>query len=543
MSHTDTAVSTTRYKRAAVISLLAVVLLAVLFTVPGNPAHFTLSHWLNVPFDVPVIVLLLVFFKKSWSLIIRILVSLAVLTLLLLRLGDLISRTAFGRAFNPAAEWHLVQQGWTLTAETIGKFEAMAMAGGGILTLVLLAVILYWSLGYLGRLSSGWRKSYIVVSCIVIAMASVSKFVPVTRDYLLPGKWVVANELVNRVKYTQRAIKDQLEFTKELEADQFLVSQPSFAALEGRDVLFLFVESYGRTFIDSPQFVDIAAQRLQAVQSEVENAGLHVKSGWVDSPIRGGRSWLAHATVASGLRLTSQARFDRLITSDRKPLAGLFKQAGWSTSVVLPVVKTDWVEGAWYQVDKFIDKKALDYKGKGFGFVTMPDQYTLSTFESQVRAKEDKPLMAHIGLLDSHAPWGPLPVHQSWEDIGDGSIFDGTQRFGDRHSWAKPKPVRIAYGVSLDQDLKLVGEYLARYAEDALVVVLGDHQPASVIAGWAPNAHVPMHVFSADPTLLDRLPSDIFTDGMMPSAESEGLPMESIRGLFGTVFENTDFDT
>lgn len=543
MLQTDTAVLNTRYRRAALFSLLAIALLAVLFTVPGIPAHFTFSHWLNVPFDVPVIVLLLLFFKRSWSTTIRILVTLTVLSLLLLRLGDLISRAAFGRAFNPIAEWHLVQQGWTLTSDTIGKSEAMAMAFGGIVVLLILAALLFWSLGYLGRLSSGWRKSYIVASCVVLVMASVATLSPAMRGYLLPGKWVVANELVGRVQYTQWAIQDQAEFTEQLQDDEFLVSQPSFAALDGRDVIILFVESYGRTFVDSSQFNELAAKRLQAVQGEIESAGLHAKSAWVDSPIRGGRSWLAHASVASGLRLTSQARFDRLISSDRKPLAGLFKQAGWNTSVVLPVVKTDWVEGAWYQVDHFIDHQALDYKGEDFGFVTMPDQYTLSAFESEVRGKEDAPLMAHIGLLDSHAPWGPLPQHQSWDDITDGSLFDGTQRYGDRHSWARPEPVRKAYGVALDQNLKLVGEYLVRYADDALVIVLGDHQPASVIAGWAPNAHVPMHIFSADPTLLERLPDDIFTDGMMPFAESDALPMESIRGLIGTVFEKTDIDS
>ncbi|ASJ71221.1 sulfatase-like hydrolase/transferase [Granulosicoccus antarcticus] len=539
MPQTNTAKSTTSHRRAALYSLLAVALLVALLIVPGHPDQLTLSQWPSLPLDVPVIVLLLILLNRPLFTVTRLLVTASVLCLSLLRLADLVSRAALGRAFNPLAEWHLIQQGWTLTADTLGRSEAIALGSSGVLVLLLIAVLLYRSLGYLNRLSRPWRNTYIVICCVPLLTAMVNSMTPLKHDSLPPAKWAIADELVERIQYTQWAIQDQAQFTSLLQEDDLLANQPSFAALSGRDVIIIYVESYGRSFVDSPQFSNAAAQRLLSVQNETGNAGLHVKSAWIDSPTRGGRSWLAHATVASGLRLTNHARFDRLISSERKSLASLFKQAGWTTSVVLPVVKSDWVEGAWYQVDRFFDHDALNYKGQDFGFVTMPDQYTLTAFERQVRATADGPLMAHIGLLDSHAPWGPLPNHQSWDDIGDGSIFDGTQRYGERHSWAKAEPVREAYGTSVDQNLKLVGEYLARYADDALFIVLGDHQPASIIAGWAPTSHVPIHIFSSDSALLDRLPGNSFSDGMMPASDSEALPMESIRGLLGTAFETT----
>lgn len=536
MPEDSTAKSATLHRRAAVHSLLTIALLSALLSLPSRLEYFTLSHWLTVPLDVPIMVLLLILLNKRLFTLARVLVTATVLSLLMLRLGDLISRAAFGRAFNPLAEWHLIQQGWTLTADTLGRAEALALGASGMVILLLLAMLLYRGLGQLNRLSQAGRNTFAIICCVPLLTAMATAIAPHTRMQLFSSRWVIADELLERIRYTQWTIKDQAQFTSLLQVDHLLEKPPTFSALQGRDVIVIYVESYGRTFVDNALFSDMAAQRLQAVQSETDTAGLHVKSAWVDSPIRGGRSWLAHATVASGLRLTNHARFDRLITSDRQPLAGLFKQAGWSTSVVLPVVKSDWVEGAWYQVDRFFDHDALNYQGQDFGFVTMPDQYTLTAFEQQVRATADGPLMAHIGLLDSHAPWGPLPKHQPWEDIGDGSLFDGTQRHGERYSWANADPVRQAYGTAIDQNLKLVGEYLARHADDALVIVLGDHQPASVIAGWAPTAHVPMHVFSADSSLLKRLPEN-FIDGMMPAADSQALPMESIRGLIGTAFE------
>ncbi len=539
MPQTQTVPSDNVHRRAALYSLLTVCLLFMLLVLPGHPDQFTRSHWQQLPLDVPVIVLLLLLTNRALSTVLRLLVTAAVLCLLLLRLGDLISRAAFGRAFNPLAEWHLIQQGWTLTSDTIGLSQAIGLSLAGLVILVALAILLYRGLGCLNGLNRPWRRSLAIVCCVPLlsAMATAGgpgRFVPSLKTH-----WVLADELVERVQYTQWAIRDQKQFSRLLQVDELSGREPDFSALQGRDVIIIYVESYGRSFVDDPQFRDLADARLQAVQGETLSAGLHVRSAWVDSPIRGGRSWLAHATVASGLRLGNHARFDRLISSDRKSLPQLFRQAGWTTSVVLPVVKSAWVEGAWYQVDRFFDHDALDYQGKDFGFVTMPDQYTLTAFERKVRATAEAPLMAHIGLLDSHAPWGPLPVHQPWEKIDDGSVFDGTQRFGERYSWARAEPVRKAYGISVDQNLKLVGEYLARYADDALIIVMGDHQPASIISGWAPNAHVPMHIFSSDEALLQRLPDEFFSDAMLPAETASALPMESIRTLLSTSFEET----
>lgn len=526
---------------AAVLSLVGIALLFMLLMTPGNPDHFTgtywTEHWSTIPLDLPVVVLLLVIVGHRLSFLVRLILTSLLLCLVLLQIGNLISRFAFGRAFNPLAEWHLVQQGWSLTSNTLGASEAIAFAMVGTVVLLILGVVLFRCLGYLGYISSPARKAVAALCTVLIICGLAVKVFPDHRNSFPTFRWVLAGELVERIEYTRWALKDQSEFTKVLNIDELAAHPPGFAALEGRDVVIIYIESYGRSFIDNAQYSSLATTRLQSVMDEIGGAGLHVRSAWVDSPIRGGRSWLAHSTVASGLRLTNQARFDRLISSERASLHSLFSQAGWSTSVLLPVVKTNWVEGAWYKVDRFLDFNALGYKGKGFGFVTTPDQYTLTAFERKVRSPSSKPLMAHIGLLDSHAPWGPLPKHQEWDDIDDGSLFDGSQRYGQPHSWANPEPVRKAYGTAVEQNLKLVGEYLARYAQDGLFIVMGDHQPASVIAGWAPDAYVPMHVFSKDKDLLKRLPDEFFSQGLNPESDRQALPMESLRGLIGTVFE------
>lgn len=537
MSSAEFLEPTPKRRYAIIWVIVGIVLLTILLRVPGRPSELVADHWFRLPLEVPLCVLAFLFLRGKAFAVTRLALVCLVSVLLLLRLADLISRTAFGRAFSPLAEWHLIGQGWSLTAKTLGKAEAIGFASVGIFLLILVAVLLYRGLGYLTDLSAVSRRRTLFASVAVSLIGAILMGLQHyhSRDYRV--ELVGLDELYARIQYTRNAIRNQAEFSEFLASDSIADSKPDFAALEGLDVIILYVESYGRSFVDSPQFFDRAAVRLDSVETEIVEAGLSIKSGWVDSPIRGGRSWLAHGTVASGLPLTDHARFDRLISSDRKSLAVLFKEAGWTTSVVLPVVQEKWVEGAWYQVDRFFDRDALDYKGQDFGFVTMPDQYTLSTFERQVRATAEGPLMAHIGLLDSHAPWGPLPVHLPWDTVTDGSVFDGSQRHGGRHSWANPVPVRKAYGQAVDQTLKLVGEYLALYAEDALFIIVGDHQPPSVIAGWAPSSEVPIHVVSSNAALLERLPALNFRNGMTPASDSPAFPMQSIRGLLATVYE------
>jgi hypothetical protein len=249
----------------------------------------------------------------------------------------------------------------------------------------------------------------------------------------------------------------------------------------------LFVESYGRTFIDSERFAQRAAVTLDKFDTHLSDAGLHSTSGWLDSPVRGGRSWLVHATLASGLPLTNHARFDRLMASDRRPLWSLFEAAGWESAVVLPAVHDRWTESTWYSVDRFFNAPSLGYQGKDFGYVTMPDQYTLSAFEHQVRRTATRPLAAER---------------------------------------------------SLELTMDTIGEYLARYADDGLFIVVGDHQPASIIDGWAPNAHVPVHFVSKRRDVLERLPSANFTNGVTPDAEAPALSMADVRLLLTTRFSN-----
>ena len=55
--------------------------------------------------------------------------------------------------------------------------------------------------------------------------------------------------------------------------------------------------------------------------------------------------------------------------SDRLPLTGAFKRAGWRTVAVMPgVTQEDWPEGPYYAFDEIQAFDDLGYAGPLFGF-------------------------------------------------------------------------------------------------------------------------------------------------------------------------------
>jgi len=529
----------------AFTSTLLLLWLALRF--PGHPSEFSLEHFLRWPLELPIVLLALGLWPRSRSSawLRATLVSFLSL-LLLLRLADIGSRLAFGRAFSPLAELHLIGQGWTLASQTVGKSEALLLIVATLALIGLSGFILYRGLGIADGFSkkSSQRMSTLAALLAIpgLLLGSYSK----TNEFQGLVTFDVTSELIERVHKARKSVADQSEFAQALAIDPISTSSPpEFQALQGLDVIILFVESYGRSYIDDDYYRTRAHTALARIAAQLESSGLHSRSAWVDSPVKGGRSWLPQATIASGLRLSNHARFDRLISSDRKSLHALFRDAGWTTAAVLPIVKNHWVEGAWYDVDQFYDGPSLQYQGKGFGYVTMPDQYTMHAFQSLIRSKADRPLMASIGLLGSHAPWTPLALPVPWEEVGDGSIFNGSHREGGPLHWSDPEPVREAYGRSVELTMDRIAEYLQLNADDALFMIIGDHQPAGVIAGYRSNAHVPVHFVSNNKAILERLPALNFSEGMHPLADAPVISMEEMRQMFATVFEGalSDIDT
>lgn len=229
-----------------------------------------------------------------------------------------------------------------------------------------------------------------------------------------------------------------------------------------------------------------------------------------------------------------------MLDSRRPTLNALFRRAGWRTVALMPAITEDWPEAAYFGYDAAYRAPDLGYRGEPYNWVTMPDQYTLSALQRLELGRADRPpLMAEVALVSSHAPWTPVPRLVDWDRVGDGSVFDEAAVAGDPPSvvWADGERVRRQYAETLDYSLAAVGEFVARYGDDDLVVfVLGDHQAAPMITGLDAGPDVPIHVVSRDHAVLDRLAGWGWQDGMHPDPDGPVLPMNAFRNRFLETF-------
>jgi hypothetical protein len=276
---------------------------------------------------------------------------------------------------------------------------------------------------------------------------------------------------------------------------------------------------------------------LRSGTQTLRAAGFDSRSAFLTSPTFGGISWLAHSTLQSGLWIDTQQRYNQLVASDRFTLSDAFKRAGWRTVGDVPSNPGDWPQGrTFYHYDQLYNARNVGYAGPSFSYADMPDQYTLAAFQRLELAKPDHPpVMAEIDLVSSHTPWTPLPHMVPWGNVGDGSIFDGMPAQGPTPDqvWRDANSVRTMYGRSVEYSLSALISFVQQAHDDNLVlVVLGDHQPATVVSGTGAGHDVPITIIAHDPDVLARISSWGWQDGMLPGPNAPVWRMDAFRDRF-----------
>ncbi|WP_061931804.1 sulfatase-like hydrolase/transferase [Aureimonas sp. AU22] len=450
-----------------------------------------------------------------------------------LKLADWGTLLAFSRPFDPVADGSVVVAGWHLLSGTVGNGRALLVIGAALGSFVALMALLAWGMSGMRKLSKRGRRGLAgtllgagVIGTLLVAWMPPGTL-PVVADF---SRYAEA-----KAGAARRSGVAQAAFAREVAIDPLRQDPPDdlLAALHGHDVLVVFVESYGRSVLENPRFSRRTLGRLRAVDAELAAAGISARSGWMGSPIAGGQSWLAHGTLLSGLLVDNQIRYESLLRSDRESLNAVFRGAGWRTVAVMPAITMPWPEAAWFGFDEVLAAHDLGYAGLPFNWVTMPDQFTLHRI-GEVLDRSTQPVMLETALISSHAPWTPIPRMVPWNAVGDGTIFDVQARGGEAPEvlWRDPERVRENYGLSIDYAMEALGSFIARFAKDAVVVVVGDHQPAELVTGPDASRDVPFHVLSSDVDVLRRLEGWGLASGMVPASDGPSMPMDAFRERF-----------
>jgi hypothetical protein len=450
--------------------------------------------------------------------------------------------TVLGRRFNPVLDYPLLGDGYNFAAETYGRPAAAGAAAGAALLALLVVAALALSVVRLATAAVRYRRPATrtvtagVAAWTVLALFGAQLFAgaPVASD----STAVLAKSTVLRVP---QAVQDQRRFAAEARADAFRDTPADrlLAGLRGKDVVFAFVESYGRSVLANPKIAQHVDPALAAGANGLNAAGFSARSGYLTSSTYGGGSWLAHASFHSGLWIDHEQRYRQLVSGDRLTLPKAFQRAGWHTVAVEPGNTKTWPEGDFYGYRQVFDSRTMGYRGPKFGWSSMPDQYALATFQREVYGRAHGPVMAELSFTSSHLPWTAIPDMVDWDAVGDGSVFGPmADRAEDRQSlWDDKNRLRTAYGRSTAYSLTSVFSWAQRYGDDDLVlVVLGDHQARPVVSGRSTGADVPVSIITKDTAVLDRIAGWGWQDGLRPGPAAPVWRMDAFRDRFLTAF-------
>ncbi len=533
------------------VSALAVLLVWVALVAPGPLLGWspTAVALLRLPVEGLLLVAGLLLLRGAAARWFAILFGLLLGVLLVVRILDAAFLTTLYRPFNPLTDWRYAGSATGLLGDSVGQVTAvLAVVAAGLLLSGLL-VLTPLAVRRVGRLvdrhRTGALRALVAATLVWVVCASLGLGASVDLPTASSSTLALATREATSVR---DGLHDQGVFAGQIAVDPFRDTAPAdlLTALRGKDVVVIFVESYGRVAVDESPDV---ARSLATGTTGLRAAGFTTRSAWLTSPTFGGISWLAHSTLQSGLWVSSEQRYDQLLdtassASRRLTLAGAFSRAGWRTVDVIPANRRDWPEGqAFYGYDEVYDARTLGYAGPGFGYAPMPDQYTLSAFnrlELERRPTRARPpVMAEIDLVTSHVPWAPLPELVDWAAIGDGSVFGAQagKALPRAVVWSSPARVRTAYGQTVAYSIDSVVSFLrATHDDDLVAVVLGDHQPVSVVSGDHAGHDVPVTVVSRDRAVLDRINAWGWHDGLRPGPTAPVWPMDRFRDRFLTAY-------
>ncbi|WP_234392539.1 CDP-alcohol phosphatidyltransferase [Streptomyces sp. XY152] len=511
-------------------------------TAPGlRPDRFT-----RIPAEAIVRAVLLLALPRRPRIVVAALYGAGIGVLTVLNLLDIGFTEYLGRGFNVVLDWGLLDDARSYLADSMGSTAATAAAVGAVVLALLLVTVTALATVRLGDLLARHRvratRGALIAGTAWVACAALGVQVsgtPVASDR-------AAGALKGQTRRVVDTLRDEAAFAKEARTDAFGATPPDLLVpdLRGKDVVFAFIESYGRTAVEDPLIAPGVTRTLDARTAALARSGYHARSGWLTSATYGGSSWLGHSTALSGLWIDNQQRYRTVTSGDRLTLTGAFRKTGaWDTVGVMPGVQKAWPEARWYGLDKVYDAFDLGYRGPKFSWSTMPDQYALEAFQRLEHGRErDRPLMSEIILTSSHQPWAPLPELVDWDELGDGSVFGAIEKAGRKTSdvIADSTESRREYGRAIAYSVAGLTQWLERYGtDDTVLVFLGDHQPIARVSGDRASRDVPVSVVAKDPEVLEKIDAWNWTEGLRPAQDAPVWKMSSFRDRFLTAYGST----
>ncbi|GFE64659.1 sulfatase-like hydrolase/transferase [Litoreibacter roseus] len=516
-----------------------VVLVFLVLVLPNHPGTMKWTALNRFPLELPVLILTLVALRPR--LFLPVLFATTLVLAALMKVADYGMFVAYNRPFNPVLDAFLVEAGFNLLENSVGRpLAIILLVGFGLLLAVLFFALIYtfraWScVG--GRPIVRVSAGLIAIAFSVITVVDAGHALKMWKlPESPPGTSWTSRLMFKRAVEMQATAADLIQFRQDAAQDPYADATGLFDMIGPRDVILIYIESYGRTSFENPLYTDTHLATLTTAEQSLRATGFGIRSGWLTSPTAGGQSWLAHGTLSTGLWTSDNGRYNAMLGSGRKSLFHLAADAGFRTAAIMPAITMGWPESSLMGFERVHPAADIPYKGARFNWVTMPDQFTLGTYRD-ILGEDPRPDFIQIALISSHAPWVPIPPLLEWDQLGDGTVFTqyATQGPTPKEVWRDRDRVREQYRLAIDYALQATFSHVAQLGDEApLILVVGDHQPAGFVS-QIDSHDVPLHMIAPD-TVLEQISHWDWTPSLIPDAEAPVWRMDAFRDHFIRAF-------
>ena len=363
-----------------------------------------------------------------------------------------------------------------------------------------------------------WGFTAAAVVLTVANHAGVQATWPLVSKPVLPVYWQQATLL--HQAWLTRMGAEVLPATTAIDAALATKSGSALAALKGRDLYLIPLESYGAITYDDPRAVRELAPLRQQLADSIAASGRFVVSGFMRSPTFGGGSDLAQLGVLSAMNLSNPTHHDLLLTTARPTLMTLARANGYQSFGVYSGMRWPWPESAFYGYDELIEGRDFAYPGPDLGYWLIPDQYAFARFEQmRPRTGNAPPRLVFMPTITCHLPFSPVPPYQpDWQKLLSKEPYPpamAESALVEQPRWTNMFP---DYLRMMAYTYRWLAGYLAQPEPRATVYMLfGDHQPAASVTGPGATWDVPVHIVADDRRLLAGFEAHGFQPGLEPS--------------------------
>ncbi|MEL6924407.1 MAG: sulfatase-like hydrolase/transferase, partial [Bacteroidota bacterium] len=316
---------------------------------------------------------------------------------------------------------------------------------------------------------------YLLLSLQALTLFSLLKYPPTSNQSTI--QWSLA-------KIAQSADKEGFDKLETIENKQLYQDYLTADLRQKPNIYLIVIEAYGSVISLAKNTSENYGKVTDDLTKVLSKEGWYSTSNYSESPIQGGRSWLAFSSLMSGLRIENQLHYNDLLHGhpdfphlirylngqDYRSYRLTTLSATESAKKQIPqqAMNRLWDYTRWLQFDD------VPYRGYAYNnFGGIPDQYALEYFNESVTKQESGPEFLFFITMTSHAPWySPPPLVDDWRQLDE------------LQTAVPPAAAELLqrYEKTIHYELNFLTKFITETADsNSIFILVGDHQPAGLM--------------------------------------------------------------